>query len=182
MLLISRHLTEYNIDIPEDAVIRINLAWEDDRGKLDYHLDNLIHDVFVDIPTGRTKPPATNWTLETVGQLCDEFNCIKYVAASNVENDEVIYKYRHFLPHAVTIVPKIESVIGCENATTTISALPTNTKRTIMIDHDDLFVDIMNRKLPPKSLYNEYILPLCNWCAQNDVRVLRTAGIVFADH
>jgi hypothetical protein len=50
-----------------------------------------------------------------------------------------------------------------------------------MIDHDDLFSDMIKNNIDPSALYNQYILPIVRRCKKYDVRVLRTAGVVFCD-
>jgi len=188
MILASRHLTDY-IDLPEHFVIRINLAWEHDIEELLGHIAKLKNDIFLDIPIDRKKPPNNEWELDEIFGACKEESSIKYIAISNVEKAEDIDEWydclkRHNLEHQICIVPKIESVQAATNIGNILIALPSPnlmTQKTIMIDHDDMFSDIVKLGLDSNSLYTDYIIPIVRACKRRDVRVLRTAGIVFTD-
>jgi hypothetical protein len=54
--------------------------------------------------------------------------------------------------------------------------------KIIMLDHDDLFHDILDKGLDSAELYDEHITPLRQYCRQCGIRLLRTAGVMFADH
>lgn len=183
MILVSRHLTDY-LKIPDYFIIRINLAWEHDLPELLNHISKLNHDVFLDVPTNRKKPPNNEWDMKNILEACQQEPLIKYLAISNVE---CIEDYQDILTSiiglnlSVCIVPKIESVKAANNIETIVSHLPTSPQRTIMIDHDDMFSDMVSKDIDPSLLYTEYILPIIRKCKKYDVRVLRTAGIIFTD-
>ena len=65
MLLISQNLAKYNMEFPEDAVFRVNLAWVNNIQEL---IDTLKkrknHSIFLDLPVGRLKPPNNKYTLK----------------------------------------------------------------------------------------------------------------------
>jgi len=174
----SRHLTEYNV-VPAGAVIRINMAWEPSLLHLIQHLTEITHHVFLDIPTGRKKPPSHSYSLEELLPIVERFEQIRYVAISNVEWPEDLESWTFHTTPRVNIVPKIETIVGVENIDDIFKVL--REPKTIMIDHDDLFTDLIAQEEDPRVLYSAYIDPIVYLCKKNNVRALRTAGIVFSD-
>ena len=64
MILISQNITNYDIQIPENAVFRINLAWVNSINELKKLLElHKAHDIFLDLPINRTKPPNNRYSL-----------------------------------------------------------------------------------------------------------------------
>jgi hypothetical protein len=185
MILVSRHLTDY-IDLPDYFVIRINLAWEHDIAELLNHISLLHNPIFLDIPIGRKKPPNNEWNTNDIIQACVQEPLIQYLAVSNVESSEHYQEVKNSLESCaiqsrVCIVPKIESIKATQNIENILLGLNTELQRTIMIDHDDLFSDLIRNNIDPSTLYNQYVLPVVRRCKKYDVRVLRTAGVVFCD-
>jgi hypothetical protein len=185
MILVSRHLTDY-IDLPDYFVIRINLAWEHNLEELLNHISLLANPIFLDIPIGRKKPPNNFWDSSDIIKACVEEPLIQFLAISNVESPNDYKEIQAKLTdknieNRVCVVPKIESVVATENIKDIVEYLPTVPQRTIMIDHDDLFSDMVKKNIDSSLLYNQYILPLVRQCKKYDVRVLRTAGVVFCD-
>ena len=67
MILISNHLTGMSqFKTLKDVVIRINMAHVKDQYELEKYL-KVPHDIFLDYPKGRTKPPLPS----------SNFTCIK---------------------------------------------------------------------------------------------------------
>jgi len=185
MILISRHLTDY-LDIPDFFIVRINLAWEHNLEELLNHISLINNPIFLDIPIGRKKPPNNTWNNSEIIQACIQEPLIQYLAISNVECNNDYAQIQTDLVSAqihnrVCIVPKIESIKAVQNIDEIVTSLFTMPQRTIMIDHDDLFSDMIKNSVDPSLLYTEYILPLVRKCKKYDVRVLRTAGVVFCD-
>lgn len=185
MILVSRHLTDY-IDLPGYFVIRINLAWEHNLEELLNHISLLSNPIFLDIPVGRKKPPNNCWEIADIIKACNEEPLIQYLAISNVESPQDYTKIQTALSNTsiqcrVCVVPKIESTKAVENIEEIVNYLDTIPQRTIMIDHDDLFSDMIKQNIDSSLLYSQYILPLVRKCKKYDVRVLRTAGVVFCD-
>ena len=192
MLLMSRHLTEYNI-VPAGAVIRINLAWEPSLEKLEEHLDTLTHHVFLDIPFGRKKPPCNTYTTEDILHICEGYDSIRYLGVSQVEEQEQLMTWIVKAPSKINVVPKIESMQGIKNIESICNVL--RTPKTIMLDHDDLFQDLCTQNtvavplipgetyghIDPSRMYEDWINPLISECDKMGVRVLRTAGVVFTE-
>lgn len=186
MILVSRHLTDY-MDIPNNFIVRINLAWEHNLEQLMQHISFLNNPIFLDIPIDRKKPPNNQWNICSIIQATINEPLIKFLAISNVESAAIIREYRELLSknnidERVCIVPKIESIAAIENIEEIVNLLPTIPQRTIMIDHDDLFSDIIKKNKDPGGLYTEYILPSIRKCKRYDVRVLRTIGVAFSDN
>jgi len=174
MLLMSRNLMQYDI-VPETATIRINLAWEQSLHQLSQHLDGIEHDIFLDVPCNRKKPPHNVYSPQSIIEVTQRYPNIKYIAISQVEEIDDIMWWVENVPVGVKVVPKIESMAGCKNILYITSVL---TKPMIMLDHDDLFQDLCqggNRE----TLYTLWIDPLLEICNVHSIEVLRTAGIVF---
>ena len=49
-----------------------------------------------------------------------------------------------------------------------------------MLDHDDLFSDILRNNEPVEN-FQDYIKLLKNFCDNNNVKLLRTIGVIFSD-
>ena len=86
MLLISQNLLNYDMEFPKNTVLRINLAWVGSLDELTKLLDQFTHDVFLDLPTGRKKPPNYRYSLSDLASIIQAYPIIKYFAISNVES------------------------------------------------------------------------------------------------
>jgi hypothetical protein len=49
-----------------------------------------------------------------------------------------------------------------------------------MLDHDDLFSNLIKKNESPEK-FKDYIITLTNFCQKNNVTMLRTIGVVFSD-
>jgi predicted CopG family antitoxin len=49
-----------------------------------------------------------------------------------------------------------------------------------MLDHDDLFSNLVKKKESPEK-FKDYIISLTNFCQKNNIILLRTIGVVFSD-
>jgi len=180
VILISQNLVNYNVPIPKDAVFRINLAWvnsiEQLKELLTLHKE---HEIFLDLPINRTKPPNNRYTLKDISSLLDEYRNVKYLAVSNVNSKENLDEYIQSIPNHVSIVPKIESHIGVENIEDILRVLDYEEK-VIMLDHDDLFSNLIKSDIPIER-FSYYINRLIDFCKKNNILLLRTIGIIFAD-
>jgi len=180
MLIISQNAINYELGIPKDAVLRINLAWCNSIDELENilktHQENKI---FVDLPIGRIKPPNNRYTLEEIVPLFESYKNIQYFAVSNVENDTDLDEFLNLIPRNVTIVPKIESPEGVKNIEEIVKKLDYE-QRVVMLDHDDLFSNIKKENEDPSN-FQKYIKILIEKCRENNVNLLRTVGVVFSD-
>ena len=180
MILISQNITNYDIPIPENSVFRINLAWVNSIDELKTILKkHESHAIFLDFPVNRTKPPNNKYTLNDVVLILQKHNNIKYIAISNVETETDLDEYLEIIPNHVTIIPKIESHNGIENIETIIKKLEYK-ERVIMLDHDDLYSNLLKSKLPP-SKFTFFINKLTEFCNSNNIILLRTIGVIFSD-
>ena len=110
MLLISQNIGKYNLELPKDAVLRINLAWCNNLKELESKLaNNKESEFFIDLPVERIKPPNNRYSLEDMIPIIEANPRIRYLAVSNVENKNDLQPFLDKLPDYVNIVPKIES-------------------------------------------------------------------------
>ena len=180
MLIISQNLSNYDFPIPKDAVYRINLAWIntlDDFSKLlSIHSD---HKIFIDLPIGRTKPPHNSYTFEELIPILQKNSNVKYLAISNVNSSDDLKIFSDLIPKHVELVPKIESPEGVANIENIVNSM-NYSEKVIMLDHDDLFSALIKKGESPLK-FKEYIKKLVILCEKNNVKLLRTIGVVFSD-
>jgi citrate lyase beta subunit len=179
VIITSQNLVNYKINLPNDAIFRINLAWCDTiiefENILKKHKNN---DFFVDLPIKRVKPPNNKYTIEDLIPIIKLHEHIRYFAISNVESSNDLKKYIEILPDHVTIVPKIESPQAIENIEDIVSVLLN--EKILMLDHDDLFSSILKQNRPTSD-FKKSIKNLVEFCEKNNVKLLRTIGVVFSD-
>ena len=181
MLLISQNIkNHYNLEFPDDVVLRINLAWCNNLEELKEKLSNEKNvKFFLDLPQGRIKPPNNNYSLEEMIPILESNKQIKYFAVSNVEGKNDLQPFLDKLPDHINIVPKIESPNSILNIKEICDALKTEEK-VVMLDHDDLFSSII-RKNENKNNFQKYIRKLIDFCEKENISLLRTVGIMFSD-
>ena len=180
MLIVSQNLTNYDIPIPKNAIFRVNLAWCDSISELKSILKKHPNtEIFLDLPTKRIKPPNNRYSVEDLIPIINSNKQIRYLAISNVELDSDLQKYIELLPKSVTIIPKIESAQAIRNLQSIASILP-ESEKIFMLDHDDLFSDIL-KKNESESKFKEYIKMLIEFCDKNNIKLLRTVGVIFND-
>ena len=179
MLIISQNLTNYQVNIPQDAIFRINLAWINSLKELQDILErHQTRQIFLDLPANRTKPPNNKYDIDELTSIIKSNQNIKYFAVSNINSADDLEMYFNVIPDNVILVPKIESVEGISNIKQITDALGTN--RIIMLDHDDLHSSIIKSK-QPISKFLECFNTLVEYCKNNNVVLLRTVGVVFSD-
>jgi len=178
--IISQNIINYGIEIPDDTILRINLAWcssvKQLRSILEEHKNNSI---FIDLPIKRIKPPNNKYTLNDLISVISSYNQIKYFAISNVESANDLEDYIQKIPPNIILVPKIESPIAIQNISEIVNAIPTDEK-ILMLDHDDLFSKIIKNNESIDSFQN-YIQKLSDYCNSNKIILLRTIGVIFSD-
>ena len=180
MLIISQNATNYDLSFPKDVVLRINLAWCNSLDELENNLKkHLNQEIFIDLPTGRLKPPNNRYSLKDLKPILNTYKNIKYFAISNVENGIDLDEFLDIIPKTITIIPKIESPKGVINIKKIIEKLNYDEKY-VMLDHDDLFSAIKRNDESP-SMFQTYVKQLITSCKDNDVGLLRTVGVVFSD-
>ena len=178
--IISQNIINYGIEIPDNTILRINLAWcssvKQLRNILEGHKNNSI---FIDLPIKRIKPPNNKYTLNDLISVISSYNQIKYFAISNVESANDLEDYIQKIPPNIILVPKIESPIAIQNISEIVNAIPTDEK-ILMLDHDDLFSKIIKNNESIDSFQN-YIQKLSDYCNSNKIILLRTIGVMFSD-
>ena len=88
-------------------------------------------------------------------------------------------EYLSLLPITVTLIPKIENIIGIKNIEQITKKLPYKEK-IIMLDHDDLFSDLLKNENSFTN-FKKYFTQLVEFCNGNNIKLLRTIGVVFSD-
>ena len=181
MLLISQNIkNHYNLEFPDDVILRINLAWCNSLEELKEKLSNVKNaKFFLDLPQGRIKPPNNKYSLEEMIPILESNKQIRYFAISNVENKNDLQPFLDKLPDHVNLVPKIESPNAVLNIKEICDALKTE-KKVVMLDHDDLFSSII-RKNEDKNSFQKYIKKLIDFCEKENISLLRTVGVMFSD-
>ena len=178
--IISQNTTNYGIQVPNDTILRINLAWcssvKQLKDILDKHKNNSI---FLDLPIKRIKPPNNKYTLDDLIPVISSYNQIRYFAISNVESPDDLEDYIQKIPTNIILVPKIESPIAIQNISEIVNAIPTDEK-VLMLDHDDLFSAIIKNN-ESIDAFKKYIQQLVDYCNSNKIILLRTIGVMFSD-
>ena len=168
MLIISQNLTNYELDIPQDVIFRINLAWINNLKELKAILEkHRTRKIFLDLPANRTKPPNNKYSIDELAPIIKSNQNIKYFAVSNINSTDDLEMYVDIIPENVILVPKIESVEGISNIKQITDALGTN--KIIMFDHDDLYSSIIKSK-QSISKFLEYFNKLVEYCKNNNIK------------
>ena len=178
--IISQNIINYGIEVPDNTILRINLAWcssvKQLRNILEGHKNNSI---FIDLPIKRIKPPNNKYTLDDLVPIISSYNQIKYFAISNVESPDDLEDYIEKIPANIVLVPKIESPAAILNISEIVNIIPTE-KKILMLDHDDLFAKILKNGEPVDN-FKVYIQKLVDYCNSNKIILLRTIGVMFSD-
>ena len=178
--IISQNIINYGIEVPDNTILRINLAWcssvKQLRNILEGHKNNSI---FIDLPIKRIKPPNNKYTLNDLISVISSYSQIKYFAISNVESASDLEDYIQNIPPNIILVPKIESPIAIQNISEIVNAIPTD-KKVLMLDHDDLFSRITKNNESIDN-FQSYIQKLSDYCSSNKITLLRSIGVIFSD-
>ena len=179
MLIVSQNMTNYDVDLPEDVIYRINLAWINDLQTLKEILSkHKQHQIFLDLPINRTKPPNNKYSMDEIKPILEDYKNIKYFAISNVDSEKHLVEFLKYLPERIIAVPKIENPTGVKNIEEISNLL--GKEKVIMLDHDDLFSNII-KKNENAEKFKDYIINLTEFCKTNNVTMLRTIGVVFSN-
>jgi len=181
MLLISQNVkNHYNFKLPDDVVLRINLAWCNSLDELKKIISNTNDfKLFLDLPQGRIKPPNNKYSLDEIVPILESNPQIEYFAVSNIEGKKDLDPFLEKIPKNIIIVPKIESPNAVDNIKEIFESLRDN-KKMMMLDHDDLFSSII-RNEDNKDSFQNHIKKLVDYCQENNIELLRTVGVVFSD-
>ena len=181
MLLISQNIKNYyNFKLPDDVVLRINLAWCNSLDELEKIISNTKDSkLFLDLPQGRIKPPNNKYSLDEMIPILESNPQIEYFAVSNVEGKKDLDPFLEKIPKNIIIVPKIESPNAVDNIQEIFESLREK-KKMIILDHDDLFSSIIKQNIDKKQ-FEVYIQRLAEFCDKNNILLLRTVGVMFSD-
>lgn len=174
MIVISNHVKHIGMEYPPDSLIRINLAWAGGIDDVKKIIDGAKgHKIWLDYPTGRTKPPKPSMTLMDAIRICKEFaECIEYFAFSNAEDPNQIEMIRALVPENVKLAPKIETINGVNHLSDIIKASKGD---LIMLDKEDLYVacemDV--------ERFNWFVNATRSWCKERGVICLELKGVIF---
>lgn len=174
-MIISNNALKLFDTLPSDLIIRINVAWCKSIEELKTIIDNSTHPIYLDYPSGRTKPPKPEIFMEDVVDLLNSSYRVKYFAFSNAENPEEIVKLRRMIFPRVKLVPKIETIIGVEKIVQICDAAETD---MIMLDHEDLYVNVKHDSVQ----YNFYMDIVSRKCKENNIKLYKVQGIIFDEH
>ncbi len=177
MILVSNHLlsTTPVIFPKETVVIRINIAWIKTKQELVRLLKSIEHDVYLDYPQGRSKPPRPVLTIDEAIEMAHKFPHVKYFAVSNVENPQKIFDIKSRLPAHVEVVPKIETATGVKNMLAIIKKLDTN---YVMLDKEDLYSDIQRNS----KRFATLVETARRKAKEANIDLLELHGVVFAPY
>ena len=179
MLIVSQNMTNYDVDLPENVIYRINLAWINDLKTLKEILKkHENHQIFLDLPKNRTKPPNNKYSMDEIKPILENYKNIKYFAISNVDSEKNLTDFLQYLPNNIIVVPKIESPTGVKNIEEITNLL--GSEKIVMLDHDDLYSSMVKSNDEPKN-FPIYVKSLIDFCNLNNVTLLRTVGVMFAD-
>ena len=179
MRIFSQNIINYGIPVPENSILRINLAWVNSIEELEIILQkNNNSEIFLDLPVGRTKPPNNKYSFDDIVIILKKNDNIRYFAISNVNSADNIRELIEKIPKHVSLVPKIESPDGVKNIEEITKLL--GNKKIIMLDHDDLYSNLIKKNEEPEK-FKEYISNLTNFCQKNNIIMLRTIGVIFSD-
>ncbi len=175
--IVSQNLVKSGIKLPKKTILRVNLAWHKDLNSVKAMLAEYEnHDIFLDIPIGRKKPPNHDHDLDDIAKMANRLDNVRYVAISNVEHPKEILHYSK--KFKARIVPKIETLKGTDNLAGILDAM-NYTPQVIMLDHEDLFSNLVSLK--KEKAYLQIVEQLVDICKKRDARLLRVKGIIFSD-
>lgn len=178
MLIISQNITNYELEIPGDAIFRINLAWINNLGELTKILSKYkSNKIFLDLPINRTKPPDNKYSMDDLIPIINSNSNIRYFAISNINSSNDLEEYLEKIPKHITIVPKIESPDGITNIQEIVDEL--GDEKIIMLDHGDLYTVLLKNN--KKEEFTAYLERLVSFCKNNNIILLRTIGVIFSD-
>lgn len=177
LVIVSNHLLGVmKVEFPEEhIVLRINVAWLRSKKDLIDLLKETTHDVFLDFPQGRSKPPRPVLNLDEILKIVPKFKNIKYFAISNVEDPEAVFALQTRLPKEVELIPKIETKKGIEELASIVDRI---SAKHIMLDKEDIYTNIHH----DHAEFERLVTLARTTCKKKGVKVLELKGVVFAPH
>ncbi len=174
MIIISNHILSQNhLPVPDHVVVRVNVAWVKTKEELEQILQEITHDIYLDYPQGRSKPPRPTLSLDEVIGFAHRFPHVRYFAVSNVENPDDIHSIKTRLPAHISVVPKIETREGIEKLEQIITKIDAE---YIMLDKEDLYVDVER----DSKLFEDLIELAREKTIRAGAEVLELQGVIFS--
>lgn len=178
MLIVSQNLVNYKMQLPKKVILRINLTWVANLNELTKLLNkHKNHDLFLDLPIGRKKPPHNQYSVNELIPLMKLYTNIKFFAISNVESSMNLLQFVKIIPQNIIIIPKIESKKGILNIAEIMKPLK-GKRKIVMLDHDDLYSSLLKEN--NASEFKNYINKLIIHCKKNNIVLLRARGVIFS--
>lgn len=165
--------------LKEKTIVRINSAWVGSKKELSQIIiKNRGRDVFLDFPSGRTKPPKPKLKLCDLITLAKKHKNVKYFAVSNAENTKELAEIRRKLPSRIELVPKIESLIGVEYFRDIMMICKS---RTAMLDKEDLYLDALGDCYTEdgNKAYEEAVKAVRGKSEKLGVKLYELKGVIF---
>ena len=162
-IIISNNLIG-KIPVLDSSIVRINLAWVDNYEAAQRLLNESNHQIYLDYPDGRKKPPQPKISLTEAIKLSSHPK-VKYFALSNAEDIDKLSNIKNQID--CELVPKIETEKG-------VKIIPRMIEmgiKMIMLDGDDLYVDVKCDGAKYESLKQEV--------RSYDLTVLELQGVIF---
>ncbi|MEK7585331.1 MAG: hypothetical protein AAB455_02375 [Patescibacteria group bacterium] len=176
MIIVSNHLlSKTKLSFPDHVVVRVNIAWVKSEAELKKILTEIKHDIYLDYPQGRTKPPKPTLDLAQAIALAKKHKHVKYFAVSNVEDPEAIGKIRKQLPKNIELVPKIETKKGVRNIEKIVAKIK---NKYLMLDKEDLYLDVDR----DADTFECLIELAREKSRQSGTQILELHGVVFSPH
>jgi len=172
-MILSNNATSLFSELPNNTIIRINLAWENTFDKVEKAIAKCTKKIFFDYPFGRTKIPKATFSLDEAIKIANKHSDkILFFAISNAESDVLLKNLRDTLKSSIKIIPKIESAKGIKNLKRIMKACNTD---TFMIDLEDLSANVNNNQ-DVYELIKEYCYKIAS---ENNYKILRLKGVIF---
>lgn len=172
-MIISNNALKLFDTLPSDLIIRINVAWCKSIEELTTIVENATHPIYLDYPTGRSKPPKPTILLSEVVQLVNSNKYrVRHFAFSNAEDPTEIEELRKKIVYGVKLVPKIETIKGVDNLVAICKAANTD---MVMLDHEDLYVNVNH----DSETYNSYMEKVLNVGKEHNIKIYKVQGIIF---
>lgn len=171
-MIISNNALKLFDVLPNNIIIRINVAWCKTVNELTTIIENATHPIYLDYPTNRSKPPTTKISISDVIDVANNNYRVQYFAFSNAEEPAKVKVLRCLVHERIQLVPKIETVKGVKNMVDICEAANTN---MIMLDHEDLYINVKHNSL----LFNKYMKQVLKQGKKNNINVFKVQGIIF---
>ncbi len=171
-MIISNNALKFFDKLPSDLIIRINVAWSNSVEELLTIIHNSTHPIYLDCPTGRSKPPVPHIPLEDVIKIANDNYRVHYFAFSNAEDPEMVKQLRKQINPRIKLVPKIETTKGVNNMVAICESAETD---MIMLDHEDLYVNVNH----DSEIFNAFMALTFEQGKQFNIKVFKVQGIIF---